>query len=211
MLSHARLQDGRLKGDVCCGGGGERKLVATVAVKGVLAGTLGGVPLKAELKRDPPAPGALRPRPPPSIAGNYKLSPRSDCFGGAFEIEKAGGAYEIKGGLGRLVYDDGPIAGRVTCRDKSVRAVTGMAVNRDMTLNVPAGGTATAPEKVGATRQREFTKTVAAFFLGDRHARVIEQGGREINVRQHGHDYRAGTDLARVTHQERHAELLLVD
>jgi len=166
VLSHARLQDGRLKGDVSCVGGGERALVATVAVKGVLAGTLGGVPLKAELKRDPPTPGALRPRPPPSIAGKYKLSPRSDCLGGAMELEKAGGsAYEIKGGLGRLVYTDGPIAGRVMCRDKSVRAVTGQAVNRDLTLNIPAGGTATAPEKVAASRQRDFTKTVAAFFL----------------------------------------------
>jgi Kef-type K+ transport system membrane component KefB len=165
VLSRARLRDGRLKGDVQCVGGGQRALVAAVAVKGVLAGTLGGAPLRAELKRDPPPPGALRPRPPPSIAGTYKLSPRSDCLGGAFELEKAGGAYEIKGGLGRLVYRDGPIAGRVMCRDKSVRPVTGQAVNRDLTLNVPAGGTATAPEKIAATKQRDFTKTVAAFFL----------------------------------------------
>ena len=166
VLSKARLQDGRLKGDVTCIGGGERALVATVAVKGVLAGTLGGVPLRAELKRDPPAPGSLRPRPPPSIAGKYKLAPRSDCLGGAFELEKAGAnAYEIQGGIGRLLYKDGPIAGRVTCRDKSVRAVTGQAVNRDLTLNVPAGGTATAPEKVVASKQRDFTELVAAFFL----------------------------------------------
>jgi K+:H+ antiporter len=166
VLSKARLRDGRLKGDVTCIGGGERALVATVAVKGVLAGTLGGVPLRAELKRDPPPPGALRPRPPPSIAGKYKLAPRSDCLGGAFELEKAGGnAYEIQGGIGRLVYEDGPIAGRVTCRDKSVRPVTGQAVNRDLTLTVPAGGTATAPEKVAASKQRDFTELVAAFFL----------------------------------------------
>ena len=166
VLSKARLRDGRLKGDVTCIGGGERALVATVAVKGVLAGTLGGAPLRAELKRDPPPPGALRPRPPPSIAGKYKLAPRSDCLGGAFELEKAGAnAYEIQGGIGRLLYKDGPIAGRVTCRDKSVRAVTGQAVNRDLTLNVPAGGTATAPEKVVASKQRDFTELVAAFFL----------------------------------------------
>ena len=166
VLSKARLRDGRLKGDVTCIGGGERALVATVAVKGVLAGTLGGAPLRAELKRDPPPPGALRPRPPPSIAGKYKLAPRSDCLGGAFELEKAGAnAYEIKGGIGRLVYGDGPIAGRVACRDKSVRPVTGQAVNRDLTLTVPAGGTATAPEKVVASKQRDFTELVAAFFL----------------------------------------------
>jgi Kef-type K+ transport system membrane component KefB len=167
VLSKARLRDGRLKGDVKCAGGGERALVATVAVKGLLAGTLGGAPLRAELKRDPPAPGALRPRPPPSIAGKYKLAPRSDCLGGAFELEKAGGStYDIKGGIGRLAYTGaGPIAGRVTCRDKSVRAVTGQAVNRDLTLNIPAGGTATAPEKLAASRQRDFTRLVAAFFL----------------------------------------------
>ena len=167
VLSKARLRDGRLKGDVTCVGGGERALVATVAVKGVLAGTLGGAPLRAELKRDPPPPGALRPRPPPSIAGKYKLAPRSDCLGGAFELEKVGAsAYEIKGGIGRLLYTGaGPIAGRVTCRDKSVRAVTGQAVNRDLTLNVPAGGTATTPEKVVASKQRDFTELIAAFFL----------------------------------------------
>jgi K+:H+ antiporter len=166
IISRARLEDGRVTGDVNCVNGGQQALVASIAVKGVLAGRLGGQPLRAELKRDPPPAGALRPRPPPSIAGNYKLSPRSDCFGGAFELEKAGGnAYEIKGGLGRLVYSDGPIAGRVTCRDKSARAVTGQALDRSLTLNVAAGGTAAAPEKVGATKQRDFTKTVAAFFL----------------------------------------------
>lgn len=166
VLSKARLRDGRLKGDVTCVGGGQRALVASVAVKGLLAGTLGGLPLRAELKRDPPPPGALRPRPPPSIAGKYKLAPRSDCLGGALELEKAGGsAYEVKGAPGRLAYREGAIAGRMTCRDKSVRAVTGMAVNRDLTLSIPPGGTATTPEKVAATRQRDFTELVAAFFL----------------------------------------------
>jgi Kef-type K+ transport system membrane component KefB len=167
VISRARLRDGRLKGSVRCADGSHRQLVAPVATgtKGVLMGTLGGAPLRAELKRDPPTAGALRPRPPPSIAGKYKITPRSDCLGGAFELEKAGGAYAIKGGLGRLTYRDGAIAGRVTCRDKSVRPVTGMALNRDLTLNVPAGGPGTAPEKVDAAEQRDFTKTVAAFFL----------------------------------------------
>ena len=164
-LSHARLRDGRLKGDVQCIGGGERALVATVAVKGVLAGTLGGVRLRAELKRDPPPPGALRPRPPPSIAGDYKLSPRSDCLGGTLALEKAGDVYEVKGGLGRLVYRDGPIAGRVVCRDKSARTVTGQAANRDLTLSLSGGGPRTPAEKVVATKQRDFTATVAVFFL----------------------------------------------
>jgi Kef-type K+ transport system membrane component KefB len=167
VLSRARLRDGRLRGSVHCVDGGHRELVAPVGAgaKGVLVGTLGGAPLRAELKRDPPAPGALRPRPPPSIAGKYKVAPRSDCLGGAFELEKSGGAYVLKGGLGRLTYGNGPIAGRVTCRDKSVRTIAGQALNRDLMLNVPAGGPGTAPEKVAATKQRDFTKTVAAFFL----------------------------------------------
>ena len=46
-----------------------------------------------------------------------------------------------------------------------MRAVTGQAVNRDLTLTIPAGGTATAPEKVVASKQRDFTELVAAFFL----------------------------------------------
>ena len=187
VLSKARLRDGRLKGDVPvrrrrrARARGDRR-----RDKGVLAGTLGGAPLRAELKRDPPPPGALRPRPPPSIAGKYKLAPRSDCLGGAFELEKAGGsAYAIKGGIGRLRYTGaGPIAGRVTCRDKSVRAVTGQAVNRDLTLNVPAGGTATAPEKVVASKQRDFTELVAAFFLAVvvvmLFARLMGAGGRAL-------------------------------
>jgi Kef-type K+ transport system membrane component KefB len=161
VLSRARLEDGRLRGDVACADGGAQPLVATIA-----AGKVGGLPLKAELKRDPPPPGALRPRPPPSIAGDYKVSPRSDCFGGSLTLEKAEGkVYEIAGGLGRLVYSDGPIAGRVTCRDRSVRAVSGQAVNRDLTLTIPPGGTATTPEKVAATKTRDFTATVAVFFL----------------------------------------------
>jgi hypothetical protein len=64
VLSKARLQDGRLKGDVSCVGGGERALVASVAVKSVLAGTLGGVPLRAQARsararRAAPAPAAV--------------------------------------------------------------------------------------------------------------------------------------------------------
>ena len=166
-----------------CVGGGERALVATVAVKGVLAGTLGGVPLRAELKRDPPAPGALRPRPPPSIAGKYKLAPRSDCLGGALELEKAGGsAYEIKGGIGRLVvHGAGPIAGRVTCRDKSVRAVTGQAVNRDLTLNVPG------------RRHRHGAREGGR----DQAARLHRAGGRLLPRRRRGHALRAAHGRAR--------------
>ncbi len=166
VLSRARLQDGRLTGSVRCADGSHQELVVPVGAKGALVGTLGGRPLRAELKRDPPPAGALRPRPPPSIAGTYKVAPRSDCLGGSFELEKADDdAYDVKGGLGRLAYHEGAIAGRVTCRDTSVRPITGQALNRDLTLNVPAGGTATAPEKVGATKQRDFTKTVAAFFF----------------------------------------------
>ena len=167
VLSKARLRDGRLKGDVTCVDGGDARARGDGGREGRPgrnARRRSRCAPSSSATRRRPAPCA--PRPPPSIAGNYKLAPRSDCLGGALELEKAGASvYEIKGGTGRLVYGDGPIAGRVTCRDKSVRAITGQAVNRDLTLNVPAGGTATAPEKVVASKQRDFTRLVAAFFL----------------------------------------------
>ncbi len=163
VIARVRFRDGRLTGTVHCADGSERAIVAR-AGGGALAGTIGGAPLRAELKRDPPPAGALRPRPPPSIDGTYKLAPRSDCLGGGFELEKEDGAYAIKGGGGRLTYRDGLIAGRVTCRGKGDRPIAGQALNRNLTLTLPAAGGAPA-EKLDAAKQRDFTETVAAFFL----------------------------------------------
>ena len=52
--------------------------------------------IAADLKRDPPDAGAAKPRAPGSIAGIYKLSPRSTCFGGKFELEGSGSSYTLK-------------------------------------------------------------------------------------------------------------------
>ena len=54
--------------------------------------------MTADLKRDPPEPGAAKPRAPGSIAGIYKLSPRSTCFGGKFELTGSGSSYTREGG-----------------------------------------------------------------------------------------------------------------
>ena len=78
-----------LSGDVDCVNGktldfeGE----ATPGAKGTITGLLGGQKVAADLKRDPPEPGAAKPRAPGSIAGIYKLSPRSTCFGGKIELD----------------------------------------------------------------------------------------------------------------------------
>ena len=51
IISRARLEDGRVTGDVNCVNGGQQALVASIAVKGVLAGRLGGRPLRAARAR----------------------------------------------------------------------------------------------------------------------------------------------------------------
>ena len=53
--------------------------------------------IAADLKRDPPDAGAAKPRAPGSIASLYKLSPRSTCFGGKFELEGSGSSYTRQG------------------------------------------------------------------------------------------------------------------
>ena len=84
----------------------ERALVATVAVKGSSRDARRRAAAR-ELKRDPPAPGACAPRPPPSIAGKQAGAalglPR-----GAFELEKAGAtAYDIRAGRAPGVHGPG--------------------------------------------------------------------------------------------------------
>ncbi len=81
-----RFKTPRLTGDVTCAAGGTRPLRAAV-VKGTMAGTVGAAPLKAVFARDPPDPGAQKPAPPTSIAGDYKYIPRSACLGGKGTFE----------------------------------------------------------------------------------------------------------------------------
>jgi hypothetical protein len=174
-----RFEDGKLTGTVDCIDGGSQELDATVE-ENTLSGTLGGQPLSAELRRDPPPLGSARPRAPGSIAGEYSLSPRSDCLGGAFELEGDGGSYEILEGdhtLGELAYDDGVIEGDAECLRGGRAEITGRGVDRRLELTLePAagdpftpsgdeGGTAPSSERVTANKQREFGKTLAAFFI----------------------------------------------
>src|SRR5215210_2846076 len=80
-----RFEQGRLSGEVSCLKGGRQPLRATVR-SGVIQGTLGDQPLKADFAREPPDPGAQKPSPPGSVEGDYKLVPRSACLGGKIEL-----------------------------------------------------------------------------------------------------------------------------
>src|SRR5436305_1997413 len=90
-----RLKNGKLTGDVNCVSGGKQHFsgVAVAGGKGAISGVLGGTRVTANLRRDPPDPGTPKPRAPANIAGPYKLSPRSTCFGGGLELDGSGSSY----------------------------------------------------------------------------------------------------------------------
>ncbi|MEA2424339.1 MAG: hypothetical protein QOH13_749, partial [Thermoleophilaceae bacterium] len=69
-----RLKHGRVTGTVTCADGRKAQIVARPAER-ALAGTLGGAPLAAALKRDPPPAGTARPRVPDNLHGDYTLTP----------------------------------------------------------------------------------------------------------------------------------------
>jgi Kef-type K+ transport system membrane component KefB len=168
VVSKPRLRDGRLRGTVRCADGTSSALVAPVgATPGRLAGTVGGAAFVASQHRDPPAPGVQRPRVPGSIDGKYALQPRSECLGGKLELDDAGaGVYKTAKGSGRLSYRGGALAGKLTCTDGSARVLAGQALGRELTLTLTApDGATTAAEKLAAVKQREFSKTIAAFFI----------------------------------------------
>ena len=78
-------------------------------------------PVAADLKRDPPDPGAPEAARPGSIAGLYKLSPRSTCFGGKIELDgqRRRRTRSTRRGneLGTLAYNEekGAVTGDVEC------------------------------------------------------------------------------------------------
>jgi Kef-type K+ transport system membrane component KefB/nucleotide-binding universal stress UspA family protein len=193
----------RLHGDVDCVKGGKAEFEGTATpgqrprIEGRLTGD--GIPpaeqgLAAELRRDPPEPGSPKPRAPSSIAGIFRLSPRSTCFGGTFEIEGEGPTYEVTAKekeLGELHYDDekGIVTGDVECTRGGAAKVRGQAVDRNINnlqiipldearpteASSPGGtppplttpsGLPPAGERVTATEQREsFGHTLASFFI----------------------------------------------
>ena len=181
LSGQMKWKDGALSGSANCLKGGEQEIDAKV-VDGVITGTLGGQELSAELKRDPPVAGAAKPRAPKGIEGPYTTTPRSTCLGGRFELEGSGGRYELKGAgtkaaAGEVTYNDGAVAGDVTCRKTGAEwKLTAQAVDRQLTnlilapADAPkpevAGATPAGGEKVTADKQREsFGHRVAAFLF----------------------------------------------
>jgi Kef-type K+ transport system membrane component KefB len=154
-----RFRHGRLSGGVTCQDG-RSALVHARAAGGRLAGTIGGAPVAGVLKREPPTPGAPKPRAPGSVAADYTLSPRSTCLGNALSLDGGSLVTVTAGGAkrGTLTYRKGMLAGRVQCVHGGSAGVAGTALDRALNL-VVAGQTVTA------TRTREFAETVAQFFL----------------------------------------------
>jgi Kef-type K+ transport system membrane component KefB len=175
---------GRLSGAVHCTGGHAMPIDAHVD-GGVLAGTLGGVPVSAQLKRDPPEPGAPKQLAPSSVAGEYALAPSSACLGSKIKLSQSGTDVEVasaKKRRGNVAYRAGELSGTVFCEHGGRRVLSGTAAGRTLELTLAAAGTAGAKaaaggegtgsggaaassERVSATRQRTAEATVVAFFI----------------------------------------------
>jgi Kef-type K+ transport system membrane component KefB len=197
-LGTATTSDGgrRLTGTVNCIGGGSQPLdaVITSGAKAAITGTLGGTPLSAVYKTDPPAPGAALPRTPSSIQGTFALSPRSVCFGGSLVLKGSGSNYQASTmsgtPLGPVTYSttSGAVFGDVACAKGGHARLTAVANDLQLqnvtvipldvaTAAAPAAagakpvlttpsGLGPAGEKLTGVKQRsDFNKLVAAFFL----------------------------------------------
>ena len=168
------VDDGRLTGDVDCIEGGQLPLDAEVS-EGELTGTLGDQEVTAQLKRDPPVPGAQKPRAPGSIAGDYKLSPRSPCLGAKLVVEgRSDVELLVKDNVvGEGTYADGKLKGELECTTGEPKGVAGDAVDRTVSLTLLPPGTELPPtgqapegsERLTAEKQREAGSRFAAFFI----------------------------------------------
>lgn len=166
-----RIEDGSISGTIDCLDGSSAQ-VDLSASAGQLTGTVGDASLSASRTADEPPPEARNAVQPTEIAGEYELSPPSACLGSHLEIEGGSEALELHGSepaSGEATYSDGAVEGRVRCTDDSERALSGDASGRTIQLTLtpiaadPAAGEAT-PERIEATKQREFGLTIAAFF-----------------------------------------------
>jgi Kef-type K+ transport system membrane component KefB len=153
------VDKGHLTGDVKCVDGKKEPLDLR-SQNGNLTGTVAGQQTSLVLKRDPPAAGTPKPYIPGTIAGEYKVSPRSECIGGLIELSGDNPVKVAAAGkeLGQLHYSKGTIDGTVNCKRTGTARVTGTAQDRQLALTV---GT----QSVTATKQREVEKTFAAFFV----------------------------------------------
>ncbi|MGN6867911.1 MAG: cation:proton antiporter domain-containing protein, partial [Solirubrobacteraceae bacterium] len=140
-------------------------------VNGLLLGTIGGRPLAAQLKGDPPTPGVPLPRAPGSISGIYTLSPTSNCLGTNVTLTESGSRVEVvtKGiRRGTIIYREGSFAGTVACNLAGSRRMFGTAAGRALNVMltpVAAGASPTLSEHVTGTKQRTSDQTVVAFFI----------------------------------------------
>src|SRR5919197_1923273 len=174
-----RFRDGRLTGTVGCQDGSSGRLDARAA-SGRLVGAIAGAPVAGTLKREPPTPGAPKPRAPDSVAYAYAISPRSNCLGNAMTFDGGATVTVTAGGAkrGTLTYDDGNVAGRVQCLRGGTATVAGTAADRTLTMTV--GG-----QTVPATRTREFAETVAQFFLALAVVMLVARAFGWVAVRLH--------------------------
>jgi Kef-type K+ transport system membrane component KefB len=190
-----RWRDAQLTGSADCLNGESQDVDAKVS-DGKLTGTLGGAPLEAQFTQDAPPAGSRPPVIPDSIAGDYTLSPRSTCLGGALNLS-GGSSVAAKAGdaeVGTLTYTDsgGQLTGTVTCTDGQTRAkLTGAASDRTIALTLeaasPSSGSAASsvvlPEKSTATKMRDFGNTVGAFFIAVVAVMLIARAFGAIAVR----------------------------
>src|SRR5207302_10133302 len=174
LSGHLRLRGSRLSGSASCLTGKPAPLDAQA--RGLnLTGTVGGQPLNLIFRRQPPPPGALKPRVPGSLAGSYSITPSSRCLGGTLKLgagSQPGLSGASKGVAGTLRYDSGSgsISGQGMCADGRRRTLSGQAADRTLTLRLmplapSAAGSASAVEELVATKTRSFEDTLAAFFI----------------------------------------------
>ena len=163
------LKHSRLTGTVKCVSHASAPIDASFA-NGILQGTIGGQPLNAELKRDPPTPGAPAPRAPGSVSGPYALAPSSSCLGASMTLSGSGSKYKLStsdGPRGALSYRSktGLLSGTITCNHGGRRILTGTANNRSIDVMLIAPGAPVSNEHLTATETRTSDQTVVAFFV----------------------------------------------
>jgi Kef-type K+ transport system membrane component KefB len=148
-----KFVNGRLSGAVHCVRGHVAQIDARVS-SGVLAGSLGGLPVSAELKRDPPEPGAPKPLAPRSVGGEYQLAPSSTCLGGKIKLTQSGSTVKVvtsKKPRGALIYRAGALAGAISCEHGGRRTLTATAAGRALDLMLTPPATKTVAQSAGSS------------------------------------------------------------